>query len=486
MFLFGIAAFADFINQEIALGNAITFKCWHLIIAAVVIAALIAALIVVCCRASKKGKRRYEEVGETIDVSEKKSAETEKYADPEYETAAKEEPAEEKEEVVSEQTEEKEEIEEKAEPAVEEKAEEPIAEEKVEEEIVVAAPVAEEKAEEPVKEEKAEEKAETVAAEEPVKKVVAAKKATKKPVAKKAVEKQPEEKAEAEQVNMLEKPEVKLNDPENKVSFEQPAEEEVKENKVVGKIEICNSDLGGYNYLLLANNGQLLYESKAYKSVDSCKEAIANFIDAVNAGRFTVRADKFKNYKFILKSPTSNTLLYVGESFSTETSCRNNIESVKRFAPISPIVDITTEDYAAKFVYYEIPEELVKDVAEGSGAVGKWEIARVDENSKTSPFVFLLFANNGQLLYESRDYKAESGCLNGLKTFINTVRDGYFVIDPDKSGRYKFVLRSKSTNSPIEYYGQNYDSQKACASSIESVYRFALRSPLPEKNANKQ
>lgn len=469
MFLFGIAAFADFINQEIALGNAITFKCWHLIIAAVVIAALIAALIVVCCRASKKGKRRYEEVGETIDVSEKKSAETEKYADPEYETAAKEEPAEEKEEVVSEQTEE--EIEEKAEPAVEEKAEEPIAEEKAEEEIVVAAPVAEEKAE-------------TVAAEEPVKKVVAAKKATKKPVAKKAVEKQPEEKAE--QVNMLEKPEVKLNDPENKVSFEQPAEEEVKENKVVGKIEICNSDLGGYNYLLLANNGQLLYESKAYKSVDSCKEAIANFIDAVNAGRFTVRADKFKNYKFILKSPTSNTLLYVGESFSTETSCRNNIESVKRFAPISPIVDITTEDYAAKFVYYEIPEELVKDVAEGSGAVGKWEIARVDENSKTSPFVFLLFANNGQLLYESRDYKAESGCLNGLKTFINTVRDGYFVIDPDKSGRYKFVLRSKSANSPIEYYGQNYDSQKACASSIESVYRFALRSPLPEKNANKQ
>lgn len=470
MFLFGIAAFADFINQEIALGNAITFKCWHLIIAAVVIAALIAALIVVCCRASKKGKRRYEEVGETIDVSEKKSAETEKYADPEYETAAKEEPAEEKEEVVSEQTEE-EEIEEKAEPAVEEKAEEPIVEEKAEEEIVVAAPVAEEKAE-------------TVAAEEPVKKVVAAKKATKKPVAKKAVEKQPEEKAE--QVNMLEKPEVKLNDPENKVSFEQPAEEEVKENKVVGKIEICNSDLGGYNYLLLANNGQLLYESKAYKSVDSCKEAIANFIDAVNAGRFTVRADKFKNYKFILKSPTSNTLLYVGESFSTETSCRNNIESVKRFAPISPIVDITTEDYAAKFVYYEIPEELVKDVAEGSGAVGKWEIARVDENSKTSPFVFLLFANNGQLLYESRDYKAESGCLNGLKTFINTVRDGYFVIDPDKSGRYKFVLRSKSANSPIEYYGQNYDSQKACASSIESVYRFALRSPLPEKNANKQ
>ncbi|MGN0768774.1 MAG: hypothetical protein ACI4M8_05390, partial [Christensenellales bacterium] len=250
--------------------------------------------------------------------------------------------------------------------------------------------------------------------------------------------------------------------------------------KISGKFEICNSDLGGYNYLLRANNGQLLYESKAYKSIESCREAINNFIEAVKVGRFTVRADKFKNYKFILKSPTSNTLLYIGESFSTETSCRNNIESVKRFAAVSPVVDITEEDFVAKFVRYEIPEAAVKAVEEGTGAVGKWEIAKVDETSKTSPFVYLLFANNGQLLYESRDYKTYNSCLNGLKTFVNTVKNGYFVIDPDKSGRYKFVLRSQSANSPMEYYGQNYDTQRACASSIESVYHFALRSPVPE------
>ncbi len=479
MFLFGLAAFADVMNKEISLGSSLTLKLWHVILAVAVIVALIAVLIAVCERARKKGKRRYEEVGETIDVSDKKeetksATPAEKYAEPEYETPVAAEKSEQVEET------QKEVIAESA-PETEEKVEE-----KTEQPVVVAKP--EEKIEQPVAKETKSDKSETVAAEEPVKAPVKKPATAKKPVAKKPAAKKPAEKAveeKHEQENMLEKPKVKLGDAD-KVVFEEPAaSDDAKENKVVGKIEICNSDLGGYNYLLLANNGQLLYESKAYKSVDSCREAIANFIDAVNAGRFTVRADKFKNYKFILKSPTSNTLLYIGESFSTESSCRNNIESVKRFAPISPITDITTEDYAAKFVHYEIPEELVKDVAEGSGAVGKWEIARVDENSKTSPYVFLLFANNGQLLYESRDYKAESGCLNGLKTFINTVRDGYFVIDPDKSGRYKFVLRSKSANSPIEYYGQNYDTQKACASSIESVYRFALRSPLPEKNANK-
>lgn len=255
--------------------------------------------------------------------------------------------------------------------------------------------------------------------------------------------------------------------------------QDTAEPKVNGKIEICNSDLGGYNYLLRANNGQLLYESKAYKTIEGCRDAIDKFIEAVNASRFTIRADKFKNYKFILKSPTSNTLLYIGESFSTEISCKNNIESVKRFAPSSVIVDLTEEDFVSNFVKYDISEETKKLVESGHAAVGKWEIVKIDENVKNSPFVYLLFANNGQLLYESRDYKTIASCRNGLETFVNTVKNGFFVIDPDKSGRFKFVLRNMATNSPMEYYGQNYDTQKACASSIESVYHFALTSPIP-------
>lgn len=529
--------FVDFMLREVDLGAGFKPACWVLLLAIVVLAALIVVISIVASRLVKKGKRVYAPKDETIDVSgsetaassdegvegseaeeetlaaaEDSVATTDYISTAQYEPESKPEKEEKQEEIFTVKTaeSEKEEVTEEQAEAVEE---EPVKEEEKEEAVadeVKAEPDTKEeeeevKAEEPVKEEIKEETVAPVIAEEkpvaeekqeeekPVRKAapktqnaVAAKKpAVKKQTAKPVAAKQ-EEKAEDNQpvrstFNPLEKPGIVLSS-NDKVNFDHKEEKQPggnMENKITGKFEICNSDLGGYNYLLLANNGQLLYESKSYKSVESCREAIENFIDAVKAGRFTIRADKFRNYKFILKSPTSNTLLYIGESFSTESSCKNNIESVKRFAPVSQIIDRTEEDFVAKFVQYEIPKEVIKSVKEGSGAVGKWEITRIDETSKNSPYVFLLFANNGQLLYESRDYKTPSSCLNGLKTFVNTVETGYFVIDPDKSGRYKFVLRSKSANSSMEYYGQNYDTQRACANSIDSVYHFALRSPIP-------
>ncbi|NCA92578.1 hypothetical protein EOM82_04925 [bacterium] len=249
------------------------------------------------------------------------------------------------------------------------------------------------------------------------------------------------------------------------------------EKKVEGKFEICNSDLGGYRYLLRANNGQLLYESRDYKSVDSCSEAINKFINAVKNGDFSVKADKFDRFKFILKSPTSNNTIYTGESFANNAACLSNIESVKRFALASEVYDLTEEDYAAKSKAFEIDEEIKASINNPNGAVGKWVIETEVNNGKTV-YIYLLYANNGQLLYESRDYASYASCKNGLETFIKTVRDGEFIIDPDKAGRYKFILRSKNKNSMVEYLGQNYSTQKAAESSAESVYKFALVSSI--------
>lgn len=486
----GSNAFVDFLTREAKLGTGLTFAYWHVLVAMLVLVALIVVIAILASKVAKKGKRQYVEADETIDVSSDETEKPEKDKSREYteeilaansgdvvvyeseDLIVTEDAPQKEEEKPAEETE----IAEEAEPEIVEKSE-PEVEEEAENEVADKA--VEEKAEDVETVVKAEEEKETAAAvveEEPKAETKPAR--AKKPAAKKAAKPVAEEKkAEEAKPEAKEAVAVKAEAVADEVAEEKP---EGTDSKISGKFEICNSDLGGYNYLLRANNGQLLYESKAYKSIESCREAINNFIEAVKIGRFTVRADKFKNYKFILKSPTSNTLLYIGESFSTETSCKNNIESVKRFAAVSPVVDITEEDFVAKFVRYEIPEAAVKAVEEGTGAVGKWEIAKVDETSKTSPFVYLLFANNGQLLYESRDYKTYNSCLNGLKTFVNTVKNGYFVIDPDKSGRYKFVLRSQSANSPMEYYGQNYDTQRACASSIESVYHFALRSPVPE------
>ncbi len=492
----GSNAFTDFMTREVGLGSGVTFAYWHILVAIVVLVALIAVIAVVASKAAKKGKRQRVEAEETIDVS---SEETPKAAEEKEEVKA-DDKAEEREEILAansdsaimedEQTNEETEAEETAvepveaveeEPATEEPVAEPV-EEIAEEPVKEVAPAVEAetevKAEEAVKEEKKEEK--PVRAKKP-----AAPRKTVKAVVKEDAEEKKEEKPVATQNDIFNKKVNPLGKSADSVAVEVAAasaeeKEEVAETKLVGKFEICNSDLGGYNYLLRASNGQLLYESKAYKSVESCREAINNFVEAVKAGMFTVRADKFNHYKFILKSPTSNTLLYVGESLATENSCRNNIESVKRFALVSPVVDITDAEFVAKFNKYEIPEEVVKAVEEGTGATGKWEIAKVNESVKTSPFVYLLYANNGQLLYESRDYKTYNSCLGGLKTFINTVKNGSFVVDPDKSGRYKFVLRSQSANSPMEYYGQSYGAKSECESNIESVYRFALRSPLPE------
>ncbi len=248
-------------------------------------------------------------------------------------------------------------------------------------------------------------------------------------------------------------------------------------NKVNGKIEICNSDIGGFRYILKANNGQLLYESRDYKTERSCIDAIDKFINAVNIGEFSVKADKFKRYKFILKSPTSNNLIYVGESFATNAACLSNIESVKRFASNSAIVDMTEADFVALSKAYTIPKAIKELVETPNSAVGKWAIEKYDEDEKPT-FVFLLYANNGQLLYESRDYASYSSCKNGVGTFIKTVKEGDFYIDPDKSGRYKFVLRNKNNNSLMEYIGPNYSTHKTACNNADSVYRFALVSPI--------
>lgn len=356
------------------------------------------------------------------------------------------------------------------EPAPEEEKEEPV-QEPVEVEEVKEEPAEEKPAEEPAPieeavaaEEKPAEKTKDKEEKKPAKK--SEKKETKKPVEKK------EEKPAGKKAEVKKAPAEKKEEPKPA-----PAPEK-KETGVRGKIELCNSDLGGYNYILRANNGQLLYESKTFKSLASCRTGAEAFIEAVKVGMFTVRDDKFGRHKFILKSPTSSNIIYVGESFDNDRSCQNNIESVRRFAVASDIVDITSADFKANFTPYEISADVKEKVKNNNGVVGKWAIEQTEEGDKNAPYVFLLYASNGQLLYESRDYSSYSSCKSGLMTFRKTVQEGQFIIDPDKAGRYKFILRNTGNNSLMEYIGQNYSTERACADGIDSIYRFALVSPI--------
>lgn len=422
--------------------------------------------IVLCCLIAKETKRsnpvkneevRKEKVApKAVSADEEILAVNDRFDDKEEvkkAPEAEERPVEKKEEKA----------EEKTGPVVEEKKEEPT-------------PVVEEKKEEPAPasvEEKKEEVKEEPEKEE--KKPVRKKDDEKKPAQKKAEKKTSEKKEEKAEPKKQEKAPAKKAPVKEEVAAAAPAKEEAKA-KVVGKLEICNSDLGGYTYLLRANNGQLLYESKTYKSTASCAEGAKSFIEAVKVGMFKVRVDKFNRYKFNLKSPTSSNIIYVGESFDNERSCLSNIESVRRFAEVSEIVDNTDADFKANFTPYTIPDDVKDKVENNNGVVGKWLIEQ-EGGEKNSPYVFLLYASNGQLLYESRDYSSYSSCKSGLETFRTAIREGQFIIDPDKAGRFKFILRNTNKNSLMEYIGQSYSTERACADGIDSIYRFALVSP---------
>lgn len=254
-------------------------------------------------------------------------------------------------------------------------------------------------------------------------------------------------------------------------------------NGVSGKFIICRSNAEGFRYSLLANNGQLLYESRDYKSTVTCADASAKFCLAVANGEFSVKRDKFDRFKFYLRPQNNANTVYIGESFKTRARCLSNIESVKRFALVSaPIVDRSDEACNCAAGKYEISEDLRLRVANNEGVPGKWRIANADEEDPSSPFEYLLYANNGQLLYESKEYKTYATCKRGLETFIDTVQNGTFIVDADKAGRFKFMLRSNKTGSQAEYVGQFYRNADACRRNIESVFKFALLSPLDTLN----
>ena len=103
--------------------------------------------------------------------------------------------------------------------------------------------------------------------------------------------------------------------------------------KVVGKYVIdANEDF--YQFSLYANNGQLLYESREYATLATCKSGIETFKKNVAECDYRIAQDKNGNWKYIFRKGNS---IYIGESYSTELSAENSAESTKRFAGISEL-----------------------------------------------------------------------------------------------------------------------------------------------------
>ena len=76
------------------------------------------------------------------------------------------------------------------------------------------------------------------------------------------------------------------------------------------------------------------------------------------------------------------------------------------------------------------------DEADKPKVVGKYTI-----EDTGYAYQFHLYANNGQLLYESREYASLNSCKGGIATFKKNVADCEYRIDVDKNGGYKYIFK---------------------------------------------
>ncbi|MBE5866865.1 MAG: DUF1508 domain-containing protein [Lachnospiraceae bacterium] len=115
-------------------------------------------------------------------------------------------------------------------------------------------------------------------------------------------------------------------------------------------------------------------------------------------GKFVVR-ETGTGIKFDLKAGNGE-VIATSEVYSTEASCMNGIESVKKNAPVAAVEDQTVDGYATeknpKFEVYQ---------------------------DKAGEYRFRLTATNGQVIATGEGYKAKASCLNGVESVKKNAPD---------------------------------------------------------------
>ena len=111
-------------------------------------------------------------------------------------------------------------------------------------------------------------------------------------------------------------------------------------------------------------------------------------------GKFVVKATKNGGMKFDLKASNGETIL-TSQTYKSEKTCLNGINSVKNNAPAAAVEDQTVEGFAAE----KCP---------------KFEIY----TDKAGESRFRLKAKNGQIIGVSESYKSLKSCQNGIKSVV--------------------------------------------------------------------
>ena len=263
-----------------------------------------------------------------------------------------------------------------------------------------------------------------------------------------------------------------------KLAFDQAiaeADAEIAKNgaKAVGKYEF-ELEVDGFHFYLVANNGQVLFDSPSFTTLVGALKGIETFKKTVAEGEFAIRADKYDRYRFVLARK------YYGENYTTKDQCQKCAESVKKFANNARIIRYTpTKEALAAFeatkVSKRTPDEIdwkaVEKLEANTPKMGKFEICK-----ESDQYAFYLLANNGQILYSSRLYATEAACRKGIESFKRAAYVGNFFVDRDKFGNFRYVL--KNIGSAPAFIGESYDNKPQCEKIIESVKKFIVSASI--------
>ena len=123
-------------------------------------------------------------------------------------------------------------------------------------------------------------------------------------------------------------------------------------------------------------------------------------------GKFVLKANVEKGtYSFNLKAGNGEVIL-VSETYSSESSCRNGIESIRKNCA-AHVEDQTVEGFETlKHPKYEVYKD------------------------KAGEFRFRLKASNGEIIGVGESYKAKASCLNGIASIGKNAPEAP-VIEPE-------------------------------------------------------
>ena len=268
-----------------------------------------------------------------------------------------------------------------------------------------------------------------------------------------------------------------LKDIENEIDFYEEDETD-RVARYSGKWVICRvvtddkaaPDEEMYFFELHASNGEKLLSSEEYTSYNGALRGIETHKANILRGNFKITLSKKGDYIFKLLSG-KNLLLCMGENYPTRARCESAIESAKRFAKTA-IVDENIQDYIIK-----VPVEDDGDITPlPDGYNGKWIIACREGVDGEQLFYFELFANNGEKLLSSEEYTTYIGAVNGIQTHKTNIKEGNFRVSLTKRGDYIYKLLNK--NGQLLCLGEHYKTKRRCLNAVESVKRFAEKSPV--------